>query len=185
MTAQTKAQKARAKLRSRDIRMTVLRVVLPETGEVIGALVPDHAIDRRSMKERRLHVGKSVRCTIREDRNPMFWRKVHVLGAWLVDNVDAFTGLDTHAAVKKLQELSGIGCESVEYDLPGIGKLTRTEARSLNFSDMDEGEFAALWDGGNGDGGWIGWLRREVFGDLSEESRLDVESIIQKPDGAA
>lgn len=185
MTAQTKAQKARAKLRSRDIRMTVLRVILPETGEMIGALVPDHPIDRRSMKERKLHVGKMVRATLREDRNPMFWRKVHILGGWLADNVESFAGLDMHAAIKRLQERSGIGCESVEYDLPGIGKLTRTEARSLNFSEMDEGEFATLWDGGNGEGGWIGWLRREVFGDLSEQSRLDVEAIIQKPDGAA
>lgn len=185
MTAQTKAQKARAKLRSRDIRMTVLRVMIPETGEMIGALVPDHPSDRRSMKERKLHVGKMVRATLREDRNPMFWRKAHVLAAWLVDNVEAYAGIDTHAALKKLQTDSGIGCETVDYDIPGVGKLTRTEAQSLNFSDMDEGEFAALWDGGNGEGGWIGWLRREVFGGLSEESRLDVEAIVQKPDGSA
>lgn len=184
MTAQTKAQKQRNKLRTRDIRMTVMRVVLPDTGEMIGALVPDHPIDRRSMKERKLHVGRMVRCTIREDRNPMFWRKAHVLGGWLADNVESFAGLDMHHALKKLQERSGIGCETVEYDIPGVGKLTRTEAQSLNFSDMDEGEFSTLWDGGNGEGGWIGWLRREVFGDLSEESRLDVESIIQKPEGA-
>ncbi len=184
MTALTKAQKQRNKLRTRDIRMTVMRVVLPDTGEMIGALVPDHPIDRRSMKERKLNVGRMVRCTIREDRNPMFWRKAHVLGGWLADNVESFAGLDMHQALKKLQERSGIGCESVDYDLPGIGKLTRTEAQSLNFSDMDEGEFSALWDGGNGEGGWIGWLRREVFGDLSEESRLDVEAIIQKPEGS-
>lgn len=184
--AQTKAQKYRAKLRSRDIRMTVLRVMIPETGEVIGALVPDHPIDRRSMKERKLHVGKMVRATLREDRNPMFWRKVHVLGGWLADNVETFAGLDMHAAIKKLQERSGIGCEVEEFDMPALGiRGTRTVAQSLNFSDMDEGEFSALWDGGNGEGGWIGWLRREVFGELSEESRLDVEAIIQKPDGAA
>lgn len=185
MSAQTKAQKARAKLRSRDIRMTVMRVVLPETGEMIGALVPDHPIDRRSMKERRLHVGKSVRATLREDRNPGFWRKAHVLGGWLADNVEEFAGLDMHTALKRLQERSGIGCESVEYDLPGICKLTRTEAQSLNFSDLDEGEFAALWDGGNGEGGWIGWLRANVFGGLSEEARLDVEAIVQKPEQGA
>lgn len=79
----------------------------------------------------------------------------------------------------------GIGCEAVEYDLPGIGKLTRTEAESLNFADMDEGRWDELWDGGTGDGGWIGWLRREVFGGLAAESREAVELIIQKPQEAA
>lgn len=186
MTAQTKAQKARNKLRTRDIRMTVLRVMIPETGEMIGALVPDHPIDRRSMRERKLFVGKMARVTIREDRNPGWWRKAHVLGGWLADNVDRFSGLDMHAALKRLQEMSGIGVEVEEFDMPALGiKGTRTVAASLNFSDMDEGEWATLWDGGNGEGGWIGWLRREVFGDLSEESRLDVEAIVQKPEQGA
>lgn len=182
---QTAAQKARAKLRSRDIRMTVMKLVNPETGELIGALVPDHPIDRRSMKERKMFAGKSVRATLRQDRNPMFWRKAHVLGGWLADNVEAFSGCDMHSAIKRLQELSGVGCETVEYDLPGVGKLTRTEAQSLNFSDMDEGEFNSLWDGGTGEGGWIGWLRREVFGGLEATSREEVELIIRKPEQGA
>ena len=182
---QTAAQKARAKLRSRDIRMTVMKLVNPETGELIGALVPDHPIDRRSMKERKMFAGKSVRATLRQDRNPMFWRKAHVLGGWLADNVEAFSGCDMHAAIKRLQELSGVGCETVEYDLPGVGKLTRTEAQSLNFSDMDEGEFNSLWDGGTGEGGWIGWLRREAFGGLEATSREEVELIIQRPEQGA
>lgn len=211
MTSKTALQKARAKLRSRDIRMTVMRVVNPETGELIGALVPDHPVDRRSMKERKLHVGKSVRATLREDRNPGFWRKAHVLGGWLADHVDEFAGLDMHAALKRLQERSGIGCTTQEINaspvvaavlaaaeailgdaarrmlaavLPEIKTIQITVADSLNFSDMDEGEFNTLWDGGTGEGGWIGWLRREVFGGLDEASREEVELIIQKPEGA-
>jgi len=177
----TALAKARAKLRSRDIRVTVMKLVNPETGELIGALVPDHPIDRRSMKERKFHVGKQLRASLRQDRNPGFWRKAHVLGGWLADNVERFHGLGMHGAIKKLQELSGIGCETVEYDIPGVGKLTRTEAESLNFDDLDEGAFALLWDGGTGDGGWIGWLRREVFGGLEAASREEVELIIQRP----
>lgn len=182
---QTVAQKRLAKLRTRDIRVTVMRMVHPDTGELIGCLVPDHAVDRRSMKERKFHVGKQLRATLRQDRNPKFYRKAHVLAGWLADNVEAFSGLSQHDALKKLQELSGIGCEAVEYDLPGIGKLTRTEAESLNFADMDEGRFSELWDGGTGEGGWIGWLRREVFGGLDEASREEVELIIQKPEQSA
>jgi hypothetical protein len=133
------------------------------------------------MRERKFTVGKQLRATLRQDRNPKFYRKAHVLAGWLADNAERFAGLSQHDALKKLQELSGIGCETVEYDLPGIGKLTRTEAQSLNFSDVDEGEFNELWDGGTGDGGWIGWLRREVFGGLEASSREEVELIIQRP----
>lgn len=182
----TSLAKARAKLRTRDIRVTVVKAMIigddgkPVTGEIIGALVPDHPIDRRSMRERKFHNGKQLRATLRQDRNPMFWRKAHVLGGWLADNVEAFSGCDMHTALKKLQELSGIGCESEEFDIPGFGKGTRTVAASMNFDDMDEGEFNAIWSGIDGHGGWIGWLRREVFGGLDAASREEVELIIQK-----
>lgn len=180
----TATQKAKRKLRDRDVRVTVARMIDPETGEMVGCLRPTHPIDIRSMRERRFTVGKELRATLRQDRNPMFYRKAHVLSGWLADNVEAFSGLSQHDALKKLQELSGIGVESVEYDLPGIGKLTRTEAESLNFADMDEGRFNELWSGADGHGGWIGWLRREVFGGLDAASREEVELIIQLREGA-
>lgn len=180
----TALQKAKKKLRDRDVRFVVARMVDPETGEMVGCLRPTHPIDIRSMRERRFTVGKELRATLRQDRNPMFYRKAHVLSGWLADNVEAFSGLSQHDALKKLQELSGIGVESVEYDLPGIGKLTRTEAESLNFADMDEGRFNELWSGADGHGGWIGWLRREVFGGLDAASREEVELIIQKREDA-
>lgn len=109
----------------------------------------------------------------------MFYRKAHVLSNWLADNVELFTGLSQYDALKKLQEESGIGYEAVQYDLPGIGKLTRTEAVSLNFADIDEVRWNELWDGGTGDGGWMGWVRREESGGLAAERREAVESIIQ------
>lgn len=180
----TATQKAKRKLRDRDVRVTVARMIDPDTGEMVGCLRPTHPIDSRSMRERRFTVGKELRATLRQDRNPMFYRKAHVLSGWLADNVEAFSGLSQHDALKKLQELSGIGVESVEYDLPGIGKLTRTEAESLNFADMDEGRFNELWSGADGHGGWIGWLRREVFGGLDAASREEVELIIQRREGA-
>lgn len=182
----TALAKAKRLLRTRDIRVTVMKLVDPKTGELIGALVPDHPIDRRSMKERKFHVGKQLRATLRQDRNAGFWRKAHVLGGWLADNVETFSGLDMHAALKKLQEKSEVGVEVQTFDIPEIGfKGTRTVALSLNFDDMDEGEFNTLWDGGTGEGGWIGWLRREVFGGLDQVSREAVELIIQKPEQGA
>jgi hypothetical protein len=149
--------------------------------EPVGVLVPNHPIDNRSMRERKFHVGTQLRAEIQRDRNPGFWRKAHVLGGWLADNVESFHGIGMHDALKRLQELSGVGVEVAEYDLPGIGKITRTEALSLNFSDMDEGEFNELWSGADGEGGWIGWLRREVFGGLDQAQREEVEELIQGP----
>ena len=178
----TALAKAKTKLRQRDVYVTVMRVVIPETGEEVGALVPDHPIDRRSMRERKFTVGKQLRATLRQSRNPGFYRKAHVLAGWLADNVEAFQGLSQHDALKKLQELSAIGVEVEEFDMPALGiKGTRTVAESLNFEDMDEGRWNELWSGADGHGGWIGWLRREVFGGLDAASREAVELIIQRP----
>lgn len=45
---------------------------------------------------------------------------------------------------------------------------------------MDEGGWNELWNGGTGDGGSIGWLRREVVGGLAAERREALEVILQK-----
>lgn len=175
--------KAKAKLRRRSIGVTVMRVVIQETGEIVGALVPDHPIDRRCMRERKFHVGKQLRAELRQSRNPGFWRKAHVLSGWLVDNVSGFgfEGLGTHEALKHLQEISGIGCTEEKFEIPGLGTCTRIVAESLNFEDMDEGRFNELWSGADGEGGWTGWLRINVFGSLNAISVEEVEMIIENP----
>jgi len=172
-------KKAKAKLRRRPLQLTVMRLVVPETGEEIAAFVPSHPIDRRIARERRYRVGQQLRADLKQSRNPKFWRLAHVLGGFLADHIEEFDGLDPHSALKRLQELSGIGVEEEEFDVPSLGKCRRNVAESLNFDDMDEGRFAQLWDGGNGEGGWIGWLRREKFGGLDAQSREEVELLIR------
>lgn len=176
--------KRKQKLR-RPVYGTVERVMRPDTGEIILALVASMPVDKRALKEKGLRAGDEVRMEITKPRNPYFWRKAHVLGAWLAANVEPFAGLTQHAAVKRLQELSGVGCEVIEYDLPGIGKLTRSEPQSLDFESMDETEFTALWDGGDvmhHEGGWLGWLRREQWGFLPAALIADVEALLEKPE---
>jgi hypothetical protein len=170
--------KAKAKLRRRPVLMTVMQVVIPETGELVGALVPSHPIDRRAMRERKFHVGKELRAELKQARNPQFWRKAHVLGGFLADHVAGFEGLSHHDAIKRLQEESGIGCITETFELPGLGKCTRQVAESLNFDDMDEGRFLELWQGAHGEGGWIGWLREHKFGGLDAIRREEVELLI-------
>lgn len=178
--ATTAAQKKAAKRRRAPIFFTVRRVILPETGEEIGALVPSTKWDRRTMRDRRFSVGTELRGDMRQKRNSKFWRLAHALGGFLADHVDGFEGLGQHDALKRLQELSGIGCEQVTYEIPNVGQLTRREAESLNFDDMDEGRFRELWEGTDGEGGWRGWLRREKFGGLDEDLRVMVEMMLTK-----
>lgn len=150
--------------------------------EAVGVLVPLHKVDRRTMRDRSYHIGRELSCMdMRMRRNSKFYRLAHVLGAFLSDYVEGFAGVGAHEALKLLQTLSGVGVAIVEYDLPGLGKLTRTEAASLNFETMDEAEFAALWDGGaaaNNEGGWIGWLRMHKWPELARPTVEEAEAII-------
>lgn len=175
----TALAKAKKKLRSRPILGTIRRVVIPETGELVGAWVPMHPVDQKSMRENRYTVGKELRAVFKQARNVGWWRKTHLLGGWLAQHVDGFEALSQHAAIKRLQELSGVGCEQVVYDIPNLGQLTRSEALSLNFDDCDEGEFNTLWTG------WIEWLRLEKWGALDPLSREEVEELIRNPHEAA
>jgi hypothetical protein len=176
MTAQPK----RAKPQRSIIYFRVAKVINPETGELVGALLPLTQWDSRAMRERKYHVGTQLRADLKKPRNIKFWGLAHRLGAFLADNVEGFEGLTQHGALKRLQEESNIGCIAETFDLGSLGKVTRTVAESLNFDDMDEGRWAELWDGGSGEGGWIGWLRANKFGQLDPSAREAVELLICK-----
>ncbi len=137
-----------AKKRStRPIYLTPQRLVNPETGEVVKALVPCSAIDRRLLNEKRLRVGDEVRADLKNRRNVKFHRLVHALGIMLVEHIEAFHGLNCHDAIKRVQRESGICCEQQDIDVPGVGKLVVNVAQSIAFDCMDEGEFQYLWEG--------------------------------------
>jgi len=169
----------------RPVHVTVMRLVVPETGESLMALVPDHPVDRRALRERGYGVGVQLRAELWHARNVRFFRLAHALGGFLADHVAGFEGLDQHEALKRLQERSGIGCAVEQFDVPGLGQLSRTVAESLNFASMDEGRWQVLWDGGTEcahNGGWTGWLREHVFGGLDAISREEVERMLERPE---
>lgn len=136
-----------AKKRTRPVYMTVRRLVDPETGEVVGALVPSSPIDRRLVREKGIRAGQEVRVEIKKPRNSGFHRLVHVLGAMMVDHVEAFTGATAHEAIKRLQRESGICCDEQEIEVPGLGKLVVKVAQSLAYDEMDEVDFRRLFEG--------------------------------------
>lgn len=111
------AKKIQAKRARRPVYLVVRKLMDPDTGEVIGALVPAHPIDQRLLKERKFHVNREVRAELKQPRNAAFHRLAHAVGHLLVDNVEAFRDLDAHAALKRVQTESGVCCEPFEIDL--------------------------------------------------------------------
>lgn len=141
MKAETKAD-----WKKRPVYMRAARLVDPDTGEMVKALIPASGIDKRLMNERRIHVGEDIRVAIARRRNVGFHRLAHAIGALVVDNVDEFRDLDAHAAFKRLQGETGVCCEESEIDLGPLGKAKVSTPRSIAFDQMDEADFRGLVD---------------------------------------
>lgn len=143
----TYAQKKAAKRARRPIYATVRKLMDPATGEEFGCFVPSNPIDQRLAKERKYKLGSELRLEIKRPRNPGFHRLAHAIGALLVDNVDGFEGLDAHDAIKRVQRESGVCCEEVEIDIPGMGKLLAKQAESIAFDEMTPERFNTFFKG--------------------------------------
>ena len=170
----TAKERAKARRARRPIYLIVRKLADPDTGEIVGALVPANAIDGRLMRERKFTVGREIRAEMKQPRNVAFHRLAHALGHLLVDNVEELRDLSSHEALKRLQLESGIACEIVEMDaspvisailaaaeemlgagarkvlaavLPEIKTIPVKVARSLAFDEMDEDEFRGFFDG--------------------------------------
>ena len=159
----TAAERAKAKRARRPVYLVVRKLMDPDTGEVIGALVPAHPIDQRLLKERKFHVNREVRAELKQPRNVAFHRLAHAVGHLLVDNVEEFRDLTSHEALKRLQREAGVCCEPFEIDLgPVLGKVTAMQARSLAFDELEEDEFRTFFDGITA---WIGEHYTQVMVD--------------------
>jgi hypothetical protein len=140
----TAAQKRAAKRARRPIYMIVRRLMDPETGELVGALVPSHPVDQRLMKDRKFHVNREVRADLKAPRIVWQHRLLHKIGQLLVDEVEEFRDLSSHEAIKRVQRASGVCCD--EHEIPGTG-ITIREAQSLAFDEMESDEFEHLFVG--------------------------------------
>ncbi|MEN6641024.1 MAG: hypothetical protein ABFE08_01125 [Armatimonadia bacterium] len=136
-----------SKRKTRPAYMTCRVLMDPETGELVPALVASSDIDRAILRQKRVAKGREYRVIVEQARSAKFHRLVHALGQLVVENVDAFAGLDAHAAIKRLQREAGICCEEQEITIPGLGSLTVKVAESLAFDCMDEAAFRQLYQG--------------------------------------
>jgi hypothetical protein len=137
----------RARRPGRPLYFHVERLVRPGTGEEVGALVPAYPCDRKEMKARKYSIGTTIRGLLTKPRNEKFHRKAHALGQLAVEHIEGFEQLNAHDALKRLQREAGVQCEGFEIDLGPLGIVTAKQPRSLAFDEMDESEFAELWEG--------------------------------------
>lgn len=146
-------KKAKLKPSERTVFFVVerLRCFDPETGEEreVKALVPASGWDRATLNERGIRVGDHLMCDVFKERNARFYRLAHALAKFVRDNVDSFSGLTIHAALKRLQRDANVECDEYEMELDlgpmGKPKVPVRQPRSLNFSDMDDSRFQEVW----------------------------------------
>jgi len=108
---------------------------------VKGALVPADPCAESKLRSRGYKIGQIVSAEIVIPRNPKFNRLVHQLGQLVVQNIEAFEGLDAHTAIKRLQIEGKIFCDEIGISVPGYGMVIQFIPKSLSFESCDEAEF--------------------------------------------
>lgn len=68
-----------------------------------GCLLPADATQTSTLRHLGLKVGGIIEIDIKQVRSVKFNSLVHKIGDLLVKNCDAFTGIDAHLAIKRLQ----------------------------------------------------------------------------------
>lgn len=134
----------KAKKRPR-IYLQVREVVDVATGRKCLGLLAEDGVQRAAMRERGFKRGQRVACDVHPERDVSQWRKAHLLGALLVQNVDGFGDMDAHRALKKVQLDAGIECERTMIEVPGFGPMETRHPRSLSFDEMGQDDFSRVF----------------------------------------
>ena len=127
------------------VYLTLRKMIDPATGKERAAFVAASDADAALMAERGFKLNARVRADLKQPRNERFNRLVHGLGRVLAQNIDRFAGMQAHAAIKELQAESGVYCDREEFDIPGLGRLTRLQPQSLAYDSMSEEVFQDFW----------------------------------------
>lgn len=106
-----------------------------------GALVPADNYARSVLRERGFNIGDLLAADLTKPRNPKFNNLVHQLGQLVVANIESFSGMDAHKAIKRLQIEGRVACDEIGVMVPGFGMVIQFIPQSLSFQSLDEGEF--------------------------------------------
>lgn len=109
-----------------------------------GGLAPADGYTSAMLRDRKYSAGDIVSITINKCRHPGFHRLAHRIGGLCAANIDAFSGMDAHQVLKRLQIEADIGCEHIMLKIPGLGAVEQRIPQSLSFDSMDEGEFREI-----------------------------------------
>lgn len=138
MTTTTKKPKA---VKRQPIYLRTRKLIDPETGHLVAALVPAGAADATSLRERGIKTGQQLRADVTLPRNYGFHKQGHKLADLVRKNIEGFEGLDAHQVFKKLQEEARVECDITRTWLPQLGMMEHAKARSMAFDEMEQGDF--------------------------------------------
>jgi hypothetical protein len=120
------------------------KLIDPDTGEVVGALVAASPLDAKRLREMKLGADQ-IRAELKKPRNVKFHRLMHALGDLIAEHAPGFEGISAHDSIKRLQTQTGALCEIQELDLGQLGKVHVKVPRSIAFDSMTETEFGELF----------------------------------------
>ena len=106
-----------------------------------GGLVPADSYAQTQLRNKKFKIGDVVRCDVRKLRNQKFNRLVHRIGQLVAANIEAFSGLDAHTCIKRLQIEGRIACDEIGIMVQGYGMVIQFIPRSMSFDSMDEAEY--------------------------------------------
>lgn len=156
------------------IYVDIRKMIDPETGELVGCLVPAGHVDRAILRRKKIKTGMRIRTTVSKERSYGQHKYAHKIGQFMEANVEGFEGMDAHQVIKVLQLDGGVFCDEQEIDaspvvgavlkaagivlgeaaakmlaavLPSIKTIKVKVPRSLSFDEMDEGDFQAFIKG--------------------------------------
>jgi len=112
-----------------------------------GCLLPADPCATQKLRERNYKLGDLIIADLCKPRNPKFNALIHKLGMLVAENIDAFSGMDAHRCIKRLQLEGKVACEEIGYMIPGYGMAIQFVPRSLSFESLDEVEFKAAAKG--------------------------------------
>jgi hypothetical protein len=105
-----------------------------------GGFAPADPYAASRLRERGYHVDDIVGCTFKKLNNPAFNRLLHRIGQLCAQNIEAFSGMEAHQILKRLQYEGNIHCEEMPVVVNGLGMVVARWPLSLDFETVDDGQ---------------------------------------------
>lgn len=136
---------AGAASKQRGLAPLMLRVIK-------GGFAPPDRYTAQVLNDRGYKSGDLVKAVLSKINNPRFHRLIHHIGQLCVENIEAFSSLNAHTTLKRLQVEGNIACDEIGIPVEIALRLLKESIdrgdrmvmmripRSLSFDNMDAGE---------------------------------------------